>query len=159
MHYSGMAAMRLDGLIRYDAKLFLLSILVAVALATLALWIKFHLQSRQDRWYTGSSLASAAAMGLAVSGMHYTAMAAAYFIRDGGSRVADSGISPTLLASIVLASTGLIIVLIFAEAKISGNLYTLTSTNHGTGIFGSVSAMAETRRRFAGPIHHNQGSS
>lgn len=75
MHYSGMAAMRLNGLIRYDIRLFSLSILVAIALATLALWIKFRLQSWQARWNTWVMIASAAVMGLAVSGMHYTAMA------------------------------------------------------------------------------------
>lgn len=110
MHYSGMAAMRLNGLIRYDTKLFALSILVAVILATLALWIKFRLQSWQARWNNGVTLASAAVMGLAVSGMHYTAMAAAYFIRDGDVALTASGISPTFLAAIVLAATCLIIV-------------------------------------------------
>jgi len=109
MHYSGMAAMRLNGLIRYDIKLFSLSILVAIALATLALWIKFRLQSWQARWDSGVTVASAVVMGLAVSGMHYTAMAAAYFIRDGDAALAV-GISPTFLAAIVLAATCLIIV-------------------------------------------------
>jgi len=107
MHYAGMAAMRLNGLIRYDIQLFSLSLLVAIALATLALWIKFHLQSR---WNTGVTIASAVVMGLAVSGMHYTAMAAAYFIRDGDTTIVDAGIAPTFLAAIVLAATSLIIV-------------------------------------------------
>jgi len=110
MHYSGMAAMRLNGLIRYDIKLFSLSILVAIVLATLALWIKFRLQSWQARWNSGVTVASAVVMGLAVSGMHYTAMAAAYFIRDGDTATVTSGISPTFLAAIVLAATCLIIV-------------------------------------------------
>lgn len=111
MHYSGMAAMRLNGLIRYDIKLFLLSILFAIALATLALWIKFRLSRvgvpTLQTWVT---IASAVVMGLAVSGMHYTAMAAAYFIRDGDTTIVTSGIAPTFLASIVLAATSLIIV-------------------------------------------------
>ncbi|MDP2829054.1 MAG: PAS domain S-box protein [Sulfuricellaceae bacterium] len=110
MHYSGMAAMRLNGLIRYDPKLFLLSIVVAIVLATLALWIKFRLQSWQARWSSGVTIASAVVMGLAVSGMHYTAMVAAYFIRDDGTSLIDSGIAPTFLASIVLIATSLIIV-------------------------------------------------
>ena len=110
MHYAGMAAMRLNGLIRYDIKLFSLSILVAIVLATLALWIRFRLQSLPARWNAMVSIVSAVVMGLAVSGMHYTAMAAAYFIRDDGSSIIDSGISPTFLAAIVLASTGVIIV-------------------------------------------------
>ena len=111
MHYSGMAAMHLNGMIRYDVKLFSLSILVAIMLATLALWIKFGLKTWQIRWSTAVTIASAVVMGLAVSGMHYTAMAAAYFIQDGDATNALSGISPALLASIVLAATCLIIVI------------------------------------------------
>jgi diguanylate cyclase (GGDEF)-like protein/PAS domain S-box-containing protein len=110
MHYSGMAAMHLNGIIRYDINLFLLSILVAVVLATFALWIKFRLHSMMSRWNNWGTLASALVMGLAVSGMHYTAMASAYFIRDGDATIANSGIAPTFLAAIVLAATGLIIV-------------------------------------------------
>ena len=113
MHYSGMAAMRLTGLIRYDAKLFLLSILVAVALATLALWIRLRLQSWQSQWRVWANPVSAVVMGLAVSGMHYTAMAATYFIRDG-DLTAASGLAPTFLAAIVLAATSLIVVVTIA---------------------------------------------
>ncbi len=109
MHYSGMAAMRLNGLIRYDIKLFALSIVVAILLATLSLWIKFRLQSLHGRWAKWSTVASATVMGLAVSGMHYTAMASAYFVR-GNTTVSD-GIAPAFLAAIVLAATGLIIVI------------------------------------------------
>lgn len=111
MHYSGMAAMRLNGLIRYDIKLFLLSILVAIVLATFALWIRFRLQSWQVRWNTWVTIASAMVMGLAVSGMHYTAMAAAYFIRDGDTTSVPSGIDPAFLSAIVLSATSLIVVL------------------------------------------------
>jgi NO-binding membrane sensor protein with MHYT domain/PAS domain-containing protein len=110
MHYSGMAAMRLDGLIRYDAGLFLLSILVAIALGTFAVWIKFRLQEWQSRWSKWAMSASAVVMGLAVSGMHYTAMAATYFIRDGGSPLVTAGIPPAFLSTVVLAATSLIVV-------------------------------------------------
>ena len=102
MHYSGMAAMNLDGIIRYDLKLFLLSLVVAVLLAALALWMKFRLQA----W----PALCAGMMGLAVAGMHYTAMAAAYFVRDGDSKVVDSQISPTFLSAIVLTATSVIII-------------------------------------------------
>lgn len=102
MHYSGMAAMNLDGIIRYDLKLFLLSIVVAVLLAALALWMKFRLLA----W----PALCAGVMGSAVAGMHYTAMAAAYFVRDGDTRMVDSQISATYLSAIVLAATSVIIV-------------------------------------------------
>ena len=110
MHYSGMAAMHLNGLIRYDIKLFSLSIVVAVTLSTLALWIKFRLQLLGGRLRSWAMFASAVVMGLAVSGMHYTAMAAAYFIRDSDAANSASGIAPTFLAAVVLAATVLIIV-------------------------------------------------
>ena len=126
MHYSGMAAMRLDGLIRYDTRLFLTSFLVAIALATLALSIKFRLQrwpSRWSRWATG---ASAVVMGLAVSGMHYTAMAATYFIRQDDFAAVTAGMTPTFLASIVLVATSLIVVVTIVATYVgSQNLFSL----------------------------------
>lgn len=111
MHYTGMAAYRLNGLIRYDLNLFLISILVAILLATFAIWIKFRL----GRLYGIRSIAaisgSALIMGLAVSIMHYTGMAAAYFIRDGEAALSTSQMSPHLLASIILVSSSIIIVI------------------------------------------------
>lgn len=111
MHYSGMAAMQLDGMIQYDLQLFVLSIVVAVLLATLALWTMFRVRSLQGSWHAHAPLISAVVMGLAVAGMHYTAMAAAYFIRAGDNPEVDSQIGPTFLATIVLFATCLIIVI------------------------------------------------
>lgn len=116
MHYAGMAALRLNGLIRYDIPLFLLSIVVAVLFAVLALWIQFGNRTcRTNRclWL------GAAAMGLAVSGMHYTAMTAAYFIRDDRAVATIQGISPTFLAAIVLSVTSLIVVLTIVSTLVS----------------------------------------
>jgi diguanylate cyclase (GGDEF)-like protein/PAS domain S-box-containing protein len=127
MHYSGMAAMRFNGLIRYDIRLFTLSILVAIVLATFALWIKFRLQAEQSRLKNWATPASAMMMGLAVSGMHYTAMAAAYFIRGDGPNVLNVGISPTFLAAIVLASTSLIITLTIVATYIGRPNNTLSN--------------------------------
>jgi diguanylate cyclase (GGDEF)-like protein/PAS domain S-box-containing protein len=111
MHYAGMAAMHLNGFIRYNFNLFLLSLFVAVALATFALWIKFRLLSNQIRPNHSGTIISAIIIGFAASGMHYTAMASAYFIRDGDITIDSSGITPTYLALIVLAATLLIVVL------------------------------------------------
>jgi diguanylate cyclase (GGDEF)-like protein/PAS domain S-box-containing protein len=110
MHYAGMAALRLEGLVRYDLTLFLLSLVVAVALAAMAIWLKFKAQSWRSRWSGRAPIVSAIALGLAVSGMHYTAMAAAYFLREGDQSIVDSQIGATFLASTVLAATCVIIV-------------------------------------------------
>ncbi|MCO6009455.1 hypothetical protein NE236_31240 [Actinoallomurus purpureus] len=70
MHYTGMAAMRMQGSTRYSVPLVVLSVVIAVGAATAALWITKNVRRK---------LAMAAAvpiMGLAVCGMHYTGMAA-----------------------------------------------------------------------------------
>ncbi|MFG0721438.1 PAS domain S-box protein [Pseudomonas sp. GLN_6] len=78
MHYSGMAAMQMAPLLRYDPWMFGVSILVAVALAILALWVRFGLEGRLPALW--ALLLSALVMGLAISGMHYTGMKAARFV-------------------------------------------------------------------------------
>jgi len=114
MHYTGMAAMRLDGLVRYDRTLFFLSLAVAVCLAIPALWLK----ARIDRWLPSgpwANLAAASTLGLAISGMHYTAMAAAYFVRDGDAGIPVSQLTPSLLATaLALATIAIIIAMIVA---------------------------------------------
>jgi hypothetical protein len=81
MHYTGMAAMRMAALLRYDSGTFLLSIAVAVALAMLALWVRFGLRRAALEWSDAQRDAmSAIVMGLAIAGMHYTGMAAARFV-------------------------------------------------------------------------------
>ncbi|MBU1620356.1 MAG: PAS domain S-box protein [Gammaproteobacteria bacterium] len=83
MHYSGMAAMQMSVALRYDLPMFLLSILVAVVLAIVALWIRFGLKrfNLAPQWLT---LFSSLVMGAAISGMHYTGMAAARFVPPPG---------------------------------------------------------------------------
>lgn len=93
MHYSGMAAMQIAPMLRYDPWMFALSIVVAIALAILALWVRFGLEGRLPaRW---ALLLSALVMGLAISGMHYTGMASARFVGVPESQtpmaMADSG--------------------------------------------------------------------
>ncbi len=86
MHYTGMAAMVMAPELKYDLPMFLLSIVVAVALASLALWVSFGL--RQHLHWRGYKLRAIASlvMGLAIAGMHYIGMASARFI---GTPMAD----------------------------------------------------------------------
>jgi len=70
MHYIGMTAMRMPAMVHYNSFLVFVSVLLAVLAGTAALWAGLHLRGM---WATlGASLI----MGVAVSGMHYTGMAA-----------------------------------------------------------------------------------
>ncbi len=76
MHYTGMAAMRMPAGIRYDPILVTLSVLIAIGASNVALWLAFRTTISRQR------LLSAIIMGAAISGMHYTGIAAATFIAD-----------------------------------------------------------------------------
>ena len=91
MHYTGMAAMEMAPLLRYDLGLFLLSILVAVTLSVLALSIKFALGKLAIAQTHAAikSFAAAVVMGLAIAGMHYTGMAAARFVLPPGIEMSN----------------------------------------------------------------------
>lgn len=79
MHYIGMAAMKFVD-ITYDPFLFALSIFIAIIASIAALKISFELAKYESsiRLFIYKIL-SAIAMGIAISGMHYTGMAAAEF--------------------------------------------------------------------------------
>jgi methyl-accepting chemotaxis protein PixJ len=78
MHYVGMFAMRMEANTHYDVRYFLLSVVVAVAVAILALW--FAAQSMDEEVSSAGDMVSGALlMGLGIASMHYTAMFAASF--------------------------------------------------------------------------------
>jgi NO-binding membrane sensor protein with MHYT domain len=91
MHYIGMSAMRMLPSIRYDPVLFVLSVLIAIMAALAALWIALRLRGNQSRFAIPAKLASAAVMGVAIAGMHYTGMAAARFAPGSMCLAAASG--------------------------------------------------------------------
>jgi len=79
MHYTGMAAMRLQAIAHYNPVLVGLSIAIAIIASLIALWLAFKL--RADNTLIGSvrRFGSAILMGSAIAGTHYTAMAAVSF--------------------------------------------------------------------------------
>jgi NO-binding membrane sensor protein with MHYT domain len=70
MHYLGMRAMHVGVPIRYDPLIVLVSLLIAVVAASAGLWLALNVRSGI------LSAAATVVMGIAVSGMHYTGMAA-----------------------------------------------------------------------------------
>jgi PAS domain S-box-containing protein len=108
MHYIGMEAMVMPAILAYDPVLFVLSIVVAHVLATIALYIKTILSTRA--WFDTrlAKITSAVVLGHAVAGMHYTAMAAARFFHDPTVVVTGGGFSPLTLGASICGVTSII---------------------------------------------------
>ena len=113
MHYIGMAAMRLPAITQYSPLLVTCSILLAILFSLIALLMAFDLRE-ETRWTVPRRLGSATVMGVAVSAMHYTGMAAASFIPASPgdlshavtiSPLANNGIAIVTLIVIVAAIT------------------------------------------------------
>ncbi|MFW6193165.1 MAG: EAL domain-containing protein [Gemmatimonadota bacterium] len=87
MHYTGMAAMQVPGEMSYDGGLVAVSVAVAVTASWGALWLALTFRRDGTSAPDGGRALAGAVMGLAISGMHYTGMAAARFeeVRPGAS--------------------------------------------------------------------------
>ncbi len=78
MHYTGMAAMELSGTMHYKPGLFILSSLIAILAAIVAMGLTTHFGNKEGARFSLKVIASLV-MGMAVFGMHYTGMAATVF--------------------------------------------------------------------------------
>ncbi len=88
MHYVGMSAMRMPGVaVHYDIRVVVLSVVIAVVAGTAALWAALRLRGLR------STLLASLIMGVAVSGMHYTGMAAMRLEMASGVGAAGGGAS------------------------------------------------------------------
>ncbi|WP_210583814.1 MHYT domain-containing protein [Streptomyces sp. GESEQ-35] len=105
MHYLGMAALRLSGTVHYDAFTVVLSVVIAIVAATAALWAAVSIRGFL------ASLGASLVMGVAVSGMHYTAMAAVGVHVHGNSGASWAGDSPTSLLLPMLVGPFIFLVL------------------------------------------------
>ncbi|PRG04511.1 histidine kinase [Burkholderia ambifaria] len=110
MHYTGMTAMRMAPGIRYDSVLFAASIGIAVIASTAALWMAQALRVQQARHATALRIGAALIMGIAITGMHYTAMAAAHFAPDARCGAANGIDGPWLATTIALFTMATLIV-------------------------------------------------
>ena len=96
MHYTGMAAVRTGGTIEYEPRRFWISIAIAMAVASAALWFTVALKGLR------AAVVAAGVMAAAISGMHYTGMSAVR-VHLGVDHHAITGIPPIfLIAPIVM---------------------------------------------------------
>ena len=105
MHYLRMAAMVMDGSMSYSPPLFAASVAIAVTAGTAALWIGTWVRSIPAT--AGASLV----MGAAVSGMHYTGMAAMRLYPGAMTPAAPGASAHSFLLPLLLGITLLSFVL------------------------------------------------
>ncbi len=139
MHYSGMAAMRMPGRMSYSPGLFAVSIVIAIVAATAAFWFALRLGGF---W---SGFGAALIMGVAVSGMHYTGMAAMRVYPPDGAPMPMNGAdaSAFLLPLIV---------------GVSVTTFVLTAAIALSPTAAEISEEAELMRKIEGLRAHPNGS-
>ena len=109
MHYTGMAAMRVEGTVSYDSKLVVTSIVIAVVAASVAFW--FTIVANSFWLVTGAALI----MGVAVNGMHYVAMYAVNVTLDQ-HHSADEGVDVATALPIIAGLAGIVVVVLLYAA-------------------------------------------
>jgi NO-binding membrane sensor protein with MHYT domain len=108
MHYLGMAAVRMPGDMSYDSSVVVLSVVVAIAAATAALWATLRVKGVLP--ISAASLV----MGLAVGGMHYTGMLAVTPEVVGIGSSADGVTAMTFMVPLVAGLSLVVLVATFA---------------------------------------------
>jgi PAS domain S-box-containing protein len=121
MHYIGMDAMRLPAMCQFDSLVVVLSVVFALLISLVAIWITFYLRVNQTR-IGRRKLAGAVAMGAAIPVMHYTGMAAASFTPsempvDLSYAVSISTLGATGIAAATLILLGLALVTSWADKR------------------------------------------
>ena len=100
MHYIGMAAMRQRAVCTYSHILVAASVVLAVAISLVALWLSFTFREDGAHGHGWKRIASAVLMGTAIAVMHYTGMAAARF--------SPSAMAPDLRHSVNVSDLGMV---------------------------------------------------
>jgi NO-binding membrane sensor protein with MHYT domain len=113
LHYIGMSAIRLPASYHFDLFRVALSVALALIFSFIALWLAFQFRS-EPKNATLRKIGSALAMGAAISAMHYTAMAAAYFspatvIPDFTHTVSISALGTAGIGGVTLSLLGIAI--------------------------------------------------
>ena len=109
MHYMGMAAMIMPARISYDPLLFTLSIIIAVTAATAAIWIASQLASKNAKYHNTLMFVAMIVMAIAITGMHYTGMAAAIYTPIPDSTMEIDDFDNTILIGTITLVTLLVI--------------------------------------------------
>ncbi|WP_251309938.1 EAL domain-containing protein [Halomonas sp. NCCP-2165] len=133
MHYTGMAAMQMPAELYYSTGLFLLSLLIAIGLGISSIYAYqlFRLGWGAKR-AKACALVSALSVSLAICGMHYVAMEAAWFVPQPNTLVSPQamGISSHWLSYFIGGSIALIVTLTLVATQVSRRLRTSAYHQH-----------------------------
>jgi two-component system, sensor histidine kinase and response regulator len=123
MHYIGMAAMRLPAMCQFSPAVVSLSVVLAIVVAFVALWMAFSF--RGGAGWNDKKLGAAVVMGGAIPMMHYVGMAAVTFVAmptENMSLAHAVGISDLGIVSIT-AITFVILGLVFVTSTIDRRFF------------------------------------
>jgi NO-binding membrane sensor protein with MHYT domain len=112
MHYSGMYAMKSDATLSYSTLLVTTSVVIAVVAATVALWFTLHVRG------FAAAFGAAVIMGVAVTGMHYTGMAAIH-AHAAAVPTAPSGADAVQLLLPLMIGVSAVTMLLFINVGLS----------------------------------------
>lgn len=119
MHYIGMHAIMLYKGIHWYRPMVTLSVVIAFAASGAALWLAFHLR-QGVKGVIVHRLLAALVMGIAISAMHYTGMAAATFTSVGHAMsggISEEGLT-AWVAGMTLSVLALMLVISLVESQL-----------------------------------------
>jgi NO-binding membrane sensor protein with MHYT domain len=150
MHYTGMAAMRMDGTPAWDMRLIIASVVIAVVASVVALWFTVSVRK------SGAVVGAAAIMGVAVCAMHYTGMAAMQ-VRLNAVPSDVSGIQAvTFLVPIFVFMLIVVVVLGYAMLNTASEDETTALDNLEQRLSGSAGAPLTRPSSFGFRVDHDQ---
>ncbi|MBB5508340.1 putative bifunctional diguanylate cyclase/phosphodiesterase [Paraburkholderia atlantica] len=163
MHYTGMAALRMAPAIHYQPVWFAASVAIAIGASSAALWMARALSNEHERHIARKRLAAALAMGVAISGMHYTAMAAADFAPGAICGAANDMDAQWLATAVILLTFAVLIVtlmlsrfdvrttfLLGAVSKLNGQIVRLATLDALTGLPNRATLTERIERAISG---------
>jgi NO-binding membrane sensor protein with MHYT domain len=161
MHYSGMAAMQMQATMNYQPALVGVSVFIGIVAATVALWAALRLRGI---W---STLGASLILGVGVSGLHYTGMAAMTMSRaPAAARLPMNGATPAgfllpLVIGLSVVSIVMTAILLFSpnEEEIREDADLMARINAATARLSAGPPLPTTpAARWPAPGRHQQDS-
>lgn len=149
MHYIGIASMRMAAKIHWDMNYVYMSLVIAVVASFVALLLAFKLRNENTRQGILFRLAGGTIMGFAISGMHYTAMAAMSFTASPGELIKDD----QLLATTGLAIGVIVGTIIILTVALSGSIID-RALSRRIEISDALEATVKSRDEFLSIVSH-----